>query len=91
MNNDRHILACIGRSIRAEHVSDHAVWASRRLAWPLAFLRTIEQHADAEPAEDRSGAIGLDAQAHPLLRQTADDERSTRRLRAFRVSTLPMR
>lgn len=59
MNNDRHILACIGRSIRAEHVSDHAVWASRRLAGPPAFLRTIEQHADAEPAENRSGAMVL--------------------------------
>lgn len=92
MNNDKHILACIGRSIRAEHVAAHTAWTSRRLAAPLALLRMIERHANAEPAEDRSNVIGVDAHDHPLSRLTADEERSMwRRLRAFPVPTLLMR
>lgn len=81
MDNDKHILTCVGRSTRADYVADYAAWASRRLAAPLEFRHMIGRHAGAEPAEDRRGAIGVNAQDHLLSKLTADDGRSARLLR----------
>lgn len=78
MNSDKHILACVGSSPRADHVADYAAWAARRLAAPLEFLHLIALHAEPGRADDRSGAIGVDAQEHLLSKLASDDAQAAR-------------
>ena len=71
------IIACIDDAERVESVSHYATWAASRLQIPLEFLHVLDQHSEATPKLDASGAIGLGAQ-ELLLEELAalDHERS---------------
>lgn len=74
MNDDNKVLACVDHSRFADHVADHAAWAARQLGAALEFLHVIDRDTTAQPPEqDRSGAIGFDAQAQLLNQLCADD------------------
>jgi nucleotide-binding universal stress UspA family protein len=64
-------LACVDQSPCAEHVTDYAAWAARRLNAPLELLHVIDRHPEVGSGEDHSGSIGFNAQ-EALLTELAD-------------------
>ena len=78
---DKKVLACLGRSPLADDVTDYAAWAAARLSAPLELLHVLERHPERSSGDDRSGAIGVDAQETLLSKLSADDERHARTLR----------
>jgi nucleotide-binding universal stress UspA family protein len=81
MNNENKVLACVSQSQLADHVTDYAAWAAVRLAVPLELLHVIERHPERGSGDDRSGAIGVDAQESLLSKLSTDDESHARSLR----------
>ena len=81
MNNTDKVLACVSQSPLAGHVADYAAWAAARLGLPLELLHVIERHPERSSGEDRSGAIGIDAQENLLVKLSADDESQAKALR----------
>lgn len=73
MNTDSKVLACVDRSLYADHVTDAAAWAALRLGAPLELLHVIDRELGSAHSRDHSGAIGINAQEN-LLHQLADDE-----------------
>lgn len=71
--HDSKILACVDLSPCAEHVADYAAWAAARMGAPLEFLHIIDRHPALQGGQDRSGAIGADAQ-EKLLRNLSDED-----------------
>jgi nucleotide-binding universal stress UspA family protein len=68
---DNKVLACVDQSPCAEHVTDYAAWAARRLNAPLELLHVIDRHPEVGSGEDHSGSIGFNAQ-EALLTELAD-------------------
>jgi nucleotide-binding universal stress UspA family protein len=66
MENPRKVLACVDQSHYANHVSDYAAWAARRMQAPLELLHVIDRHPEIASSTDHSGAIGLGAQTQLL-------------------------
>lgn len=60
--NDNKVLACVDLSPYAQHVADYAAWAAARMDAPLEFLHVIDRHPALQSQQDRSGAIGANAQ-----------------------------
>lgn len=81
MNMDDKVLACVDRSPCADHVTDCAAWAARRLDAPLELLHVIDRHPEVGAGDDHSGSIGFNAQ-ELLLTELA--ERDARQVRAER-------
>lgn len=81
MINENRVLAAVDRSQLADAVADAAIWAANRLARPVEFLHVIDRHPEQATGEDRSGAIGLDAQEHLLQALSERDAASTRQAR----------
>ena len=81
MKNENKVLACVDQSHFADHVSDYAAWAARRMDAPLEFLHVIDRHPELGSGEDHSGAIGIDAQENLLTKLSADDEARTKNAR----------
>lgn len=73
MNLDNKVLACVDRSPYADHVTDYAVWAARRMDAPLELLHVIERHPEIGNSDDRSGALTPNAQEQ-LLDQLSNDD-----------------
>lgn len=74
MNDDNKVLACVDQSKFANYVTDYASWAARRLDAPLELLHVINRHPELGSSDDRSGAIGINAQENLLTRLSQEDE-----------------
>lgn len=81
MTNELKILAAVSQSVLAEHVADYAAWAAMRLNAPLELLHVLERHPERAEGDDRSGAIGVDAQEALLSKLSMQDEHQTKLLR----------
>ncbi|HBP4966849.1 TPA: universal stress protein [Pseudomonas aeruginosa] len=81
MKNENKVLACVDQSRFAEYVADYAAWAARRMDAPLEFLHVIDRHPERGASDDRSGAIGIDAQEELLSKLSAEDEARSRNAR----------
>ncbi|MBA3033437.1 MAG: universal stress protein [Gammaproteobacteria bacterium] len=81
MYMDSKVLACVDQSHYADHVTDYAAWAARRLVAPLELLHVIDRHPEIGTGNDHSGSIGFNAQ-EVLLTELAD--RDAARVRAER-------
>jgi len=68
------VLACVDQSHFADHVTDYAVWAAKRMDAPLELLHTIERHPELGSGSDHSGAIGIDSQENLLTELSREDE-----------------
>ena len=75
------VLACVDFSGFADHVTDHAAWAARRLDAPLELLHVIDRHPERARSDDHSGAIGIDAREHLLEELASEDESWSRAAR----------
>ncbi|MFO7596431.1 MAG: universal stress protein [Desulfocurvibacter africanus] len=74
MKNENKVLACVDQSQYADYVVDYAAWAARRMEAPLELLHIIDQHSEVATENDRSGAIGIDAQETLLMELANKDE-----------------
>jgi nucleotide-binding universal stress UspA family protein len=81
MENENKVLACVDQSRFADHVADYAAWAARRMDAPLEFLHVIDRHPEQGSGEDRSGAIGVNAQQELLVKLSEEDEARARSAR----------
>ena len=72
-NKDKKVLACVDQSAYADHVTDAAAWVAVRMKASLELLHVIDRDPSATHGEDRSGAIGFDAQEVLLDKLTDDD------------------
>ena len=81
MKNENKVLACVDQSRFADYVADYAAWAARRMDAPLEFLHVIDRHPEQGSGEDRSGAIGIDAQENLLTKLSEEDEARSRNAR----------
>ena len=75
MKNENKVLACVDQSRFADHVTDYAAWAARRMNAPLELLHILDRHPDMGRSKDHSGAIGIDAQEQ-LLSALSDEDAS---------------
>jgi nucleotide-binding universal stress UspA family protein len=74
MRNQRKVLGCVDQSRFADHVTDYAAWAARRMKAPLELLHILDRHPEKSRSKDHSGAIGIDAQEHLLSALSDEDE-----------------
>lgn len=74
MKNENKVLACVDKSHYADYVADYAAWAAKRMDAPVEFLHVIDNHPSESLGEDRSGAIGIDANENLLKKLTAEGE-----------------
>lgn len=81
MKNENIVLACVDQSRFADYVADYAAWAARRLEAPLEFLHIIDSHPERGSGDDRSGAIGVNAQEELLAKLSEEDEARARSAR----------
>lgn len=81
MNLDNKVLACVDRSPYADHVTDYAAWAARRMDAPLELLHVIDRHPEIGDSKDLSGALTPNDQAQLLDRLSSDDAARTRQAR----------
>jgi len=79
--HEHKVLACVDQSHFADYVTDYAAWAARRLQQPLELLHIIDRHPEIAQSSDRSGAIGIDAQAQLLSTLSESDEARSRSAR----------
>jgi hypothetical protein len=75
------VLACVDHSHFADHVTDAAAWAARRMAAPMELLHIIHRHTETASGSDRSGAIGFNAQQHLLTELSEQDEARSKAIR----------
>ncbi len=81
LKNENKVLACVDQSRFANYVADYAVWAATRMDAPLEFLHIIDRHPEIATSDDRSGAIGIDAQETLLTALTNQDEARSKAVR----------
>ncbi|MGB3135138.1 MAG: universal stress protein [Candidatus Macondimonas sp.] len=81
MKNEDKVLACVDQSRFADYVADYAAWAARRMDAPLEFLHVIVPHPMHGSGEDRSGAIGVNAQQELLIKLSEEDKARARSAR----------
>lgn len=80
-NDPGRVLACVDASGFADHVTDHAAWAPRRLDAPLEILHVLDRHPERARGDDHSGTIGIDAREHLLEELASEDESWSRAAR----------
>ncbi len=78
---EQKILACVDRSQYADHVTDYAAWAAKRIGQNLELLHVIDRHPEIARDADHSGAIGIDAQEQLLNTLSQSDEARSRKRR----------
>ena len=81
MNLDNKVLACVDQSPYADHVTDYAAWAARRMDAPLELLHVIDRHPEIGNSDDHSGALTPNAQEHLLDQLSSDDAVRTKAAR----------
>lgn len=81
MNLDNKVLACVDQSAYADHVTDYAAWAARRMDAPLELLHVIDRHPEIGNSNDHSGALTPNAQEHLLNQLSSDDAVRTKAAR----------
>lgn len=75
------VLACIDQSSYANHVTDYAAWAAKRLDIDLELLHVIDRNPDLGTEQDHSGSIGVNEQENLLKKIVDEDERRSRHAR----------
>ena len=75
------VLACIDQSSYANHVTDYAAWAAKRLDLDLELLHVIDRHPELNNEQDHSGTIGANEQENLLKKIVDADERRSRHAR----------
>ncbi len=68
------VLACVDQSSYADHVTDYAAWAAKRIGTCLELLHVLDRSDTLPSGEDHSGAIGFDAQEQLLSKLSSEDE-----------------
>ncbi|PKO61116.1 MAG: universal stress protein [Betaproteobacteria bacterium HGW-Betaproteobacteria-18] len=68
------VLACVDQSHFADHVTDYAAWAAKRMDAPLELLHTLDRHPELGNGKDHSGAIGMNSQEILLTELSQEDE-----------------
>jgi len=68
------VLACVDQSHFADHVTDYAIWAAKRMDAPLELLHAMERHPELGKGDDHSGAIGMNSQEILLTTLSQEDE-----------------
>jgi len=81
MKQPKKVLACVDQSPYADYVADYSAWAAQKFALPLELLHIIDRHQETATSDDRSGAIGFDAQENLLNRLTEEEGERTRATR----------
>jgi nucleotide-binding universal stress UspA family protein len=81
MTTDNKVLACVDQSTYADHVTDYAAWAARRMAAPLELLHVIDRHPETSQIQDHSGSLTPNAQEHLLGELAEADEARTKAAR----------
>src|SRR5690606_32242378 len=79
MKHDNKVMACVDLSRFADCVADHAAWAALRLNAPLEFLHVIDRSQAPWIGDDRSGAIGINAQEN-LLETLSEQDASASKM-----------
>jgi nucleotide-binding universal stress UspA family protein len=77
----KKILACVDQSPYANYVADYSAWAAQKFSLPLELLHIIDRHQETASSDDRSGAIGFDAQENLLNRLAEEEGERTRETR----------
>jgi nucleotide-binding universal stress UspA family protein len=72
------VLACIDQSAYANHVTDYAAWAAKRLDIDLELLHVIDRNPELDSKQDHSGTIGANEQENLLKKIVDEDERRSR-------------
>lgn len=75
------VLAYIDQSSYANHVTDYAAWAAKRLDIDLELLHVIDRNPDLGTEQDHSGSIGVNEQENLLKKIVDEDERRSRHAR----------
>ncbi len=81
MKLPKKILACVDQSPYANYVADYSAWAAQKFSLPLELLHIIDRHQETATSDDRSGAIGFDAQENLLNRLAEEEGERTRETR----------
>ena len=81
MNFPKKVLACVDQSPYADFVADYSAWAAEKFSLPLELLHIIDRHQETATSDDRSGAIGFDAQENLLNRLAEEEGERTRETR----------
>ena len=81
MTTDNKVLACVDQSAFADHVTDYAAWAARRMAASLELLHVIDRHPETSQIQDHSGSLTPNAQEHLLGELAEADEARTKAAR----------
>lgn len=81
MKLPKKILACVDQSPYANYVADYSAWAAQKFSLPLELLHIIDRHQETASSDDRSGAIGFDAQENLLNRLAEEEGERTRETR----------
>ena len=81
MNFPKKVLACVDQSPYADFVADYSAWAAEKFSLPLELLHIIDRHQETATSDDRSGAIGFDAQENLLHRLAEEEGERTRETR----------
>ncbi|MBV1732186.1 MAG: universal stress protein [Hydrogenophaga sp.] len=81
MTTDNKVLACVDQSTYADHVTDYAAWAARRMAASLELLHVIDRHPETSQIQDHSGSLTPNAQEHLLGELAEADEARTKAAR----------
>ena len=81
MKLPKKILACVDQSSYANYVADYSAWAAQKFSLPLELLHIIDRHQETASSDDRSGAIGFDAQENLLNRLAEEEGERTRETR----------
>lgn len=81
VSSDNKVLACVDLSRFADCVADYAAWAALRMNAPLEFLHVIDRSQTLSAGEDRSGAIGINAQENLLEKLSEKDAEISRMAR----------
>jgi nucleotide-binding universal stress UspA family protein len=81
MKVPKKVLACVDQSPYADFVADYSAWAAEKFSLPLELLHIIDRHQETATRDDRSGAIGFDAQENLLHRLAEEEGERTRETR----------
>ncbi|MEK9655579.1 MAG: universal stress protein [Halieaceae bacterium] len=81
MKVPKKVLACVDQSPYADFVADYSAWAAEKFSLPLELLHIIDRHQETATSDDRSGAIGFDAQENLLHRLAEEEGERTRETR----------
>ncbi len=79
ISNQPMVLACVDHSSYANHVTDYATWAAKRLNTSLELLHVIDRNPELDSNQDHSGSLGFNEQEN-LLKKIVDQDEQRNRL-----------